>query len=259
MNEKINIQDLSSILVSQNTLTKEEADNFIREFFALIVSALDRDKYVKIKGLGVFKLIEVEARESMNINTKERFEIPGYTKVSFTPDASLRDTINKPFAHFETVILNENTVFEDANTVFSDTNTVVSDTNTVVSDTDTVVSDTDTVTEDQKEEKPMPDEEKSMEEPAPEILPEPVFEETASSARKSAMKIYIVLIVLLLTLLGCMFFFVNRTRMAKEERMPNLDEEFVEMQVFEDSSQCVQDDTIQLISSQTPIRGHAEE
>lgn len=245
MNEKINIQDLSSMLVSQNALTKEEADNFIREFFALIVSALDRDKYVKIKGLGVFKLIEVEARESMNINTKERFEIPGYTKVSFTPDASLRDTINKPFAHFETVILNENTVFEDANTVFSDTNTVVSDTNTV--------------TEDQKEEKPMPDEEKSMEEPAPEILPEPVFEETASSARKSAMKIYIVLIVLLLTLLGCMFFFVNRTRMAKEERMPNLDEEFVEMQVFEDSSQCVQDDTIQLISSQTPIRGHAEE
>lgn len=254
MNEKINIQDLSSMLVSQNALTKEEADNFIREFFALIVSALDRDKYVKIKGLGVFKLIEVEARESMNINTKERFEIPGYTKVSFTPDASLRDTINKPFAHFETVILNENTVFEDANTVFSDTNTVVSDTNTVVSDTDTVVSDTDTVTEDQKEEKPMPDEEKSMEEPAPEILPEPVFEETASSARKSAMKIYIVLIVLLLTLLGCMFFFVNRTRMAKEERMPNLDEEFVEMQVFEDSSQCVRDDTIHLISSQTPVR-----
>ena len=105
----------------------------------------------------------------------------------------------------------------------------------------------------------MPDEEKSMEEPAPEILPEPVFEETASSARKSAMKIYIVINVLLLALLGCMFFFVNRTRMAKEERMPNLDEEFVERQVFEDSSQCVQDDTIQLISSQTPIRGHAEE
>ena len=252
MNEKINIQDLSSMLVSQNALTKEEADNFIREFFALIVSALDRDKYVKIKGLGVFKLIEVDARESMNINTKERFEIPGYTKVSFTPDASLRDTINKPFAHFETVILNENTVFEDANTIVRDANAVVSDVNTVVSDTETAF-------EDKKEEKPMPGEEKSMEEPAPEIMPEPVFEETASSARKSAMKIYIVLIVLLLTLLGCMFFFVNRTRMAKEERMPNLDEEFVEMQVFEDSSQCVQDDTIQLISSQTPIRGHAEE
>lgn len=245
MNEKINIQDLSSVLVSQNALTKEEADNFIREFFSLIVSALDRDKYVKIKGLGVFKLIEVDARESMNINTKERFEIPGYTKVSFTPDASLRDTINKPFAHFETVILNENTVFEDTNAVFRDANTMFTD--------------TETASEDKKEEKPMPDEEKSMEEPAPETPPEPVFEETASPARKSAMKIYIVLIVLLLTLLGCIFFFVNRTRMAKEERMQKLDEEFVEMQVLEDSLQCVQDDSIHLISSQTPVRGHVEE
>lgn len=252
MNEKINIQDLSSVLVSQNALTKEEADNFIREFFSLIVSALDRDKYVKIKGLGVFKLIEVDARESMNINTKERFEIPGYTKVSFTPDASLRDTINKPFAHFETVILNENTVFEDTNTVFRDANTIVRDANTMFTDTDTA-------SEDKKEEKPMPDEEKSMEEPAPETPPEPVFEETASPAHKSAMKIYIVLIVLLLTLLGCIFFFVNRTRMAKEERMQKLDEEFVEMQVLEDSLQCVQDDSIHLISSQTPVRGHAEE
>ena len=252
MNEKINIQDLSSVLVSQNALTKEEADNFIREFFSLIVSALDRDKYVKIKGLGVFKLIEVDARESMNINTKERFEIPGYTKVSFTPDASLRDTINKPFAHFETVILNENTVFEDTNAVFRDANIIVRDANTMFTDTETA-------SEDKKEEKPMPDEEKSMEEPAPETPPEPVFEETASPARKSAMKIYIVLIVLLLTLLGCIFFFVNRTRMAKEERMQNLDEEFVEMQVLEDSLQCVQDDSIHLISSQTPVRGHAEE
>lgn len=252
MNEKINIQDLSSVLVSQNALTKEEADTFIREFFSLIVSALDRDKYVKIKGLGVFKLIEVDARESMNINTKERFEIPGYTKVSFTPDASLRDTINKPFAHFETVILNENTVFEDTNAVFRDANTIVRDANTMFTDTETA-------SEDKKEEKPMPDEEKSMEEPAPETPPEPVFEETASPARKSAMKIYFVLIVLLLTLLGCIFFFVNRTRMAKEERMQKLDEEFVEMQVLEDSLQCVQDDSIHLISSQTPVRGHAEE
>ena len=190
-------------------------------------------------------MIEVDARESMNINTKERFEIPGYTKVSFTPDASLRDTINKPFAHFETVILNENTVFEDTNAVFRDANTMFTD--------------TDTASEDKKEGKPMPDEEKSMEEPAPETPLEPVFEETASPARKSAMKIYIVLIVLLLTLLGCIFFFVNRTRMAKEERMQNLGEEFVEMQVHEDSSQCVQDDSIHLISSQTPVRGHAEE
>ena len=70
MNDRINIQDLSNLLVSQHALSKENADALIREFFSLIKTALERDKYVKIKGLGVFKLIEVDARESMNINTK---------------------------------------------------------------------------------------------------------------------------------------------------------------------------------------------
>ena len=113
MNEKLNIQDLSAWLVSENGLSKEEADKFVKEFFLLIEDALEKEKYVKIKGLGVFKLIEVEPRESVNINTKERFEIPGYTKVSFMPDPALRDIINKPFSHFETVVLNENTVFDE--------------------------------------------------------------------------------------------------------------------------------------------------
>lgn len=115
MNEKLNIQDLSVILAKQRGLEKEKAENFVREFFALIGEALDTDKYLKIKGFGVFKLIEVESRESVNIQTKERFEIPGYTKISFTPDALLKDTINQPFAIFETVILNENTTFEEKN------------------------------------------------------------------------------------------------------------------------------------------------
>ena len=115
MNEKLNIQDLSVILAKQRGLEKEKAEYFVREFFALIGEALETDKYLKIKGFGVFKLIEVESRESVNIQTKERFEIPGYTKISFTPDALLKDTINQPFAIFETVILNENTTFEEKN------------------------------------------------------------------------------------------------------------------------------------------------
>ena len=98
MNDRINIQDLSNLLVSQHALSKENADALIKEFFSLIETALERDKYVKIKGLGVFKLIEVEARERMNINTKERFEIQGYTKVYSNTEATLGDTINKYFA-----------------------------------------------------------------------------------------------------------------------------------------------------------------
>ena len=79
----------------------------------MIEESLESDKYVKIKGLGAFKLIDVESRESVNVNTGERFEIQGHTKVSFTPEPALKDIINKPFAHFETVVLNEGTVLED--------------------------------------------------------------------------------------------------------------------------------------------------
>ena len=79
----------------------------------MIEDSLKHDKLVKIKGLGTFKLIDVDSRESININTGERFVIEGYTKISFTPESALRELINKPFAHFETVALNENTVLED--------------------------------------------------------------------------------------------------------------------------------------------------
>lgn len=116
MGERINIQNLIDLFAAKNGLTKKEAENFLKEMFALIEQALESDKYVKIKGFGTFKLIEVDSRESVNVNTGERIEIQGHTKVSFTPDAGIRDQINKPFSHFETVILNEGVVFDDVNT-----------------------------------------------------------------------------------------------------------------------------------------------
>lgn len=113
MNEKLTIQDLTDLLAAKHSMTKKDAEAFVREFFLLIEQALESDKAVKIKGLGTFKLVDVDSRESVNVNTGERFQIKGHTKVTFSPDASLRDTINKPFAHFETVVLNENTILED--------------------------------------------------------------------------------------------------------------------------------------------------
>lgn len=113
MNEKLTIQDLVELLVNRHEVSQEDADVFVREFFLLIEQALDADQYVKIKGLGTFKLIGVNSRESVNVNTGERIKIEGHTKISFTPDPSLRDIINRPFSHFETVVLNENTVLED--------------------------------------------------------------------------------------------------------------------------------------------------
>lgn len=113
MNEKLNIQDLIDLLAEKHGMSRKNADSFVKEFFLLIEESLEKDKYVKIRGLGTFKLIDVESRESVNVNTGERFEIQGHTKVSFTPEPSLKDIINKPFAHFETVVLNDNTVLED--------------------------------------------------------------------------------------------------------------------------------------------------
>lgn len=113
MNERLTIQDLTDLLAAKHSMTKKDAEAFVKEFFLLIEQALKSEKSVKIKGLGTFKLIDVDNRESVDVNTGERFQIKGHTKVSFSPDANLRDTINKPFAHFETVVLNKNTILED--------------------------------------------------------------------------------------------------------------------------------------------------
>ena len=113
MNEKITLQDLVELLSEKNDMTKKNADAFLRCMFDLIEEALTNEKYVKIKGLGTFKLTEVDSRESMNVNTGERIEIQGHTKISFTPDTTMKELINKPFSHFETVVLNDGVELED--------------------------------------------------------------------------------------------------------------------------------------------------
>ena len=113
MNEKITLQDLVELLSEKNDMTKKSADAFFRGMFELIEEALTNEKYVKVKGLGTFKLTEVDSRESMNVNTGERIEIQGHTKISFTPDTAMKELINKPFSHFETVILNDGVELED--------------------------------------------------------------------------------------------------------------------------------------------------
>jgi len=113
MNEKITLQDLVELLSEKNGMTKKSADALFRGMFELIEEALTNEKYVKVKGLGTFKLTEVDSRESMNVNTGERIEIQGHTKISFTPDTAMKELINKPFSHFETVVLNDGVELED--------------------------------------------------------------------------------------------------------------------------------------------------
>ncbi len=100
---KLNIQNLAKMLAEKKGLEIEEARRFITTLFDVIQSGIDSDRIVKVKGLGTFKIIEVDARESVNVNTGERVLIDGHSKITFTPDATMKELVNKPFSGFETV------------------------------------------------------------------------------------------------------------------------------------------------------------
>ena len=110
---KLTIQEVSKILTEKNGLEPREASRFAAEMFAIILQRLQDGEAVKVKGLGTFKIINVEARESVSVRTGERVVIDSHSKVSFTPDTLMRELVNKPFSQFETVVLNDGVVFED--------------------------------------------------------------------------------------------------------------------------------------------------
>ena len=107
MENKLLMQDLSAGMSRRSGLGKRESEAFVRTFFAVISQYLQEDKIVKIKGMGTFKVVEVSGRDSVNVNTGERIHIKGHSKVTFTPDTTMRDIVNRPFADFETIILND--------------------------------------------------------------------------------------------------------------------------------------------------------
>lgn len=110
---KLGIQDLASVLSQKRGLTKAQAESFVSALFDVVNYGLDTERQVKIKGFGTFKVTNVKDRESINVNTGERVVISGHGKITFTPDAILRDMVNKPFSQFETVVLNEGVDFSE--------------------------------------------------------------------------------------------------------------------------------------------------
>ena len=113
MDAKINLQQLAKSMAQRKKISQRAAEAFLRSFFDAIIQNVTIAKMVKIKGLGIFKLIEVQDRESIDVTTGERIVIPGHSKLSFSPDISLRNLINKPFADFQTVIINDGTSLEE--------------------------------------------------------------------------------------------------------------------------------------------------
>lgn len=113
MNKKLTLTDIAVLLAEQSDKDKKATELFLREFIATLTEGLQADKIVKVKGLGAFKIILVEKRESINVNTGERFLIPEHYKYSFVPDKELKELVNKPFSLFETTEINENVSFLD--------------------------------------------------------------------------------------------------------------------------------------------------
>ena len=110
---KTALQLIADAVAKKHKITVKEAEKFVSAIFDVVNEGLKTDKLVKVKGLGTFKVQSVKPRESVNVNTGERVLIEGHEKVSFTPDATMKELVNKPFAQFETVVLNDGVDFAD--------------------------------------------------------------------------------------------------------------------------------------------------
>jgi nucleoid DNA-binding protein len=107
------IQEIAKVLVTKNGLEQRDASRFATEMFAVIHEQLAQNYQVKVKGLGTFKVITVEARESVSVRTGDRVLIGEHSKITFTPDTTMKELVNKPFSQFETVVLNEGVDFKE--------------------------------------------------------------------------------------------------------------------------------------------------
>ena len=114
------LQEIIACMAENGDYSQTELDEFCSIFFESIEAGLLADKYVKIKGFGTFKLINVSERESINVNTGERIQISGHAKASFIPDNDLKDLINSPFSHFQTVAINDETNLEEMSSIADD-------------------------------------------------------------------------------------------------------------------------------------------
>ena len=138
---KTALQLIADAVAKKHKITVKEAEKFVSSMFDVMNEGLKTDKLVKVKGLGTFKVQAVKPRESVNVNTGERVLIEGHDKVSFTPDTTMKELVNKPFALFETVVLNDGVDFADLENKPDDEEKKEKADETAVSDSETVVSD----------------------------------------------------------------------------------------------------------------------
>lgn len=191
---KLFVRDLAVTIAQKYKLPQQDVENFINQMFEVAMDGLNTDKITKMKGLGTFKIQAVKARESINVSTGERVLIDGHEKVSFTPDANMKEQINRPFSQFETVILNDGVEFSDKFTEQPDEDDfdedMAEETTSVKSAVEAkpVIEEKPVVAEEPTvEEKPVAEKQLVVEE-SPVVKEKPVVEKKAESKKQEASK-----------------------------------------------------------------------
>ena len=148
---KTALQLIADTVAKKHKITVKEAEKFVSAMFDVMNEGLKTDKLVKVKGLGTFKVQAVKPRESVNVNTGERVLIEGHDKVSFTPDATMKELVNKPFAQFETVVLNDGVDFTDIDSKYENEATLENADETTVSTNNAAIPETKVVSSNEEE------------------------------------------------------------------------------------------------------------
>lgn len=264
MENKITLSQLARTLAQKMGIPQKKAEAFLKEFFDSIAENVKTDKLVKVKGLGTFKLIDVNDRESVNVHTGERIVIPGHSKLSFTPEASLRDTVNRPFADFQTVVINDDTNLEDMERVPQEEPEAVTEPEVVEQQEEPEValeqeSAAEQVTPpaEEGEELPSVEPEKSEPEPVVEVeeevvaVPEekkeePVKQETVKEEQKKPRGGAKTFVMIVVALLLCVFsYFVGHYSLL-EGLLPKQKQEPVKQQVVEAAPDTIKAEPIQV-------------
>lgn len=264
MENKITLSQLARTLAQKMGMPQKKAEAFLKEFFDSIAENVKTDKLVKVKGLGTFKLIDVNDRESVNVHTGERIVIPGHSKLSFTPEASLRDAVNRPFADFQTVVINDETNLEDMERVPQEEPEAVVEPEAVEQqDEPEVAPEQESAAEqvatpaEESEELPSVEPEKSEPEPVVEVeeevvaVPEekkeePVKQETVKEEQKKSRGGAKTFVMIVVALLLCVFsYFVGHYSLL-EGLLPKQKQEPVKQQVVEAAPDTIKAEPVQV-------------
>ncbi|MBQ5680760.1 MAG: HU family DNA-binding protein, partial [Bacteroidaceae bacterium] len=264
MENKITLSQLARTLAQKMGMPQKKAEAFLKEFFDSIAENVKTDKLVKVKGLGTFKLIDVNDRESVNVHTGERIVIPGHSKLSFTPEASLRDAVNRPFADFQTVVINDETNLEDMERVPQEEPEAVVEPEVVEQQEEPEVAleqesaaEQVTPSAEESEELPSVEPEKSEPEPVVEVeeevvaVPdekkeEPVKQETVKEEQKKPRGGAKTFVMIVVALLLCVFsYFVGHYSLL-EGLLPKQKQESVKQQVVEAAPDTIKAEPVQV-------------